>query len=376
MSDPANVISLDAINEKVEYMLPINEVESGAIDQINHVASFDCVKKIAVMPDAHRGYFLIIGGVALVIRFISPSLVGYDIGCGMCFIDTGEKTRHLIKRKNEKVKVMKYILDSVPVGFNQHDQGSSYNRFTSASGDEELTKRIEGKAGYQLGTLGGGNHFIEIGENQIGNVCVTIHSGSRNPGHTIAGYYMEHGHFLDENSAIGRAYIHDMKWAITYAEMNRKIIMYKVLKALGFGIKKLSYSWGQIINENHNTAIKTKEGWLHRKGATPAEKDQLGIIPGNMGDGVAITVGLGNEKYLKSASHGAGRKFSSTHAKQTLSMEVFEKKMKGIVSNGVHEKNLHESPGAYKDFEKVLAYQEGVVVNVVDRIKPLINVKG
>jgi tRNA-splicing ligase RtcB len=296
--------------------------------------------------------------------------------CGMCFIDTGIKTKFLLRDKRERVKVMNYILDSVPVGFNQLSKENVYDKFISASGDKDLTEKVTAKAGYQLGTLGGGNHFIELGENLAGNVCITVHSGSRKPGWTIADYYMKRGDFFDEKSTLGRAYIHDMNWAMNYALNNRRILMVEILLALGLSLNKIKKIVKTMINESHNTATKTKNGWIHRKGATPAEKDQLGIIPGNMGDGVAITIGLGNEKYLSSASHGAGRHFSRAHAKKSLSMDRFTEKMKGIVSNGVRANNLDESPDAYKNFEKVLAYQDGIVVKVIDRIRPLVNIKG
>jgi tRNA-splicing ligase RtcB len=374
--EKSKVISIDSHNGKVVYLLPITDVDSGALDQITDVCSYDFVTKMSIMPDVHQGYFLPIGGVALVEGKISPPMVGYDIGCGMIFLDTGVKTKYLLPDKRERVKIMNYILSDIPVGFNMLPRENVYDKFISASGDKNLTTRVTERAGYQLGTLGGGNHFIELGENQAGNVCITIHSGSRNPGHSIAGFYIEHGDFLNESNSLGRAYIHDMSWALDYALANRQMMMYKVLVALGFNSKIIRKLAKNIVNENHNTATKIKDGWLHRKGATPAEKDQLGIIPGNMGDGVALTMGLGNSKYLDSASHGCGRHHSRNHSKKTLSMDIFKKKMAGIVSNGIKESNLDESPDAYKDFEKVLAYQDGVVVKVVDRIRPLINIKG
>jgi tRNA-splicing ligase RtcB len=130
-----------------------------------------------------------------------------------------------------------------------------------------------------------------------------------------------------------------------------------------------------MINENHNHAIITEDGVLHRKGATPADKGQIGVIPGNMKDGVYVTVGLGNEEYLSSASHGAGRRFSRRKAKETISISDFENDMKGIVCK-VDNGTLDESPSAYKDINMVIERQEGIVIEVVDYLKPLVNIKG
>jgi len=233
----------------------------------------------------------------------------------------------------------------------------------------------------QLGTLGGGNHFIELGKNRVGNLCITIHSGSRNPGHSIATYYMRLSKNIDKNlpngflnldGEIGQAYLKDMEFAQDYALENRKIMMKKVLDILGL-------SWNQykrkMVNENHNHAIVTEDGVLHRKGATPADKGQIGIIPGNMKDGVYVTIGLGNEEYLSSASHGAGRTMSRTKIKEMVTLSDFCDSMVGIIAK-VEKSTIDESCFAYKDLDVVIGMQEGIVIDIVDKVKPLVNVKG
>lgn len=212
-----------------------------------------------------------------------------------------------------------------------------------------------------------------------GKLSITIHSGSRNPGHSVGGFYMQVSRnedkklpngFLDLYGQIGQSYIADMEFMLEYALANRALMMTNVMKILGLRMQDYS-----MINENHNHAITIGADVLHRKGATPADKDQLGVIPGNMRDGVYITRGLGNEEYLSSASHGAGRRLSRTKAKETLSYDTFVSQMEGIVGV-VNKKTLDEAPDAYKDINLVIERQSGVVVDIIDFIKPCINIKG
>ncbi|NPA58125.1 MAG: RtcB family protein [Aquificae bacterium] len=364
--------------EKVKSLIDLQEIEAEALKQIMDVASLDIVKKLAVMPDVHAGYDLCIGGVALVDGHISPSFVGYDIGCGMCFVDTGVKAEEVLRTKKDRERVVGEIYRQIPVGREIRKKPLDYTPFRSASGDKSLEKKVNDKLFHSLGTLGSGNHFIELGENLEGNLCITIHSGSRNIGHTVASFYMKKGRFLPVDSFWGQAYLKDMDFCLNYALDNRLKMMEIILKVLGFtereGKKIIKKT---LINENHNHAVLTEEGVLHRKGATPAEKGQLGVIPANMRDGVYITVGLGNEEYLSSASHGAGRVMSRRKAKETVSLKEFREAMEkaGVVAR-VSEKTIDEAPFVYKDINRVIKAQEGVVIKVVDVVKPLVNVKG
>lgn len=223
-----------------------------------------------------------------------------------------------------------------------------------------------------------GNHFIEIGKNEEGFIGVTIHSGSRNIGHSIATDYIKLAKendtdlpkdFLHLNGKYGQNFLKILNFSSTFALKNREIMMKEVCKILNVEMKKM-------INIHHNHAEVLEDGMvLHRKGATPALKGQLGIIPGSMKSGVYITEGLGNEEYLNSASHGAGRVMSRKKAKKSISLDKFEKDMKGIVAP-VDESRLDEAPDAYKDLEYVISLQKNIVINVVDHIKPKIVVKG
>jgi len=370
--------------KKLKSLIPMEEIEQSAQQQIYANLELDFLKILAIMPDVHMGYTLPIGGVALLDNVISPEYVGYDIGCGMCCVVTDMHKNELGNMRN-KTKIFNDIYNAVPVGVGvPRESGIPNDHFKSSSGDKDLNKKVNFKQYVQMGTLGGGNHFIEIGENRDKNVVVTIHSGSRNIGHSIAQYYMTKSKLEDKDlpngffrldSDMGKAYKADLDFALNYALFNRMFMMTDVLKVLGFAPSIIEYCLRNMINENHNHAIVRDDGVLHRKGATPAEKGTLGVIPGTMKSGVYITKGLGNEEYLCSASHGAGRKMSRTKAKQKINLKDHKHWMDGIVAK-VTKSTIDESHGAYKNLKTVIKAQEGIVMDVVDYVKPLINVKG
>ncbi|RLF56231.1 MAG: RtcB family protein [Thermoplasmata archaeon] len=370
--------------EKLFSLIPIHELEQTAQQQIYEALALDFLIKLAVMPDCHTGYTLPIGGVALLDNVISPEYVGYDIGCGMCYIATKIKAKEFFKQESEKIKLFEHIYKTIPVGFNSRKNGYVYYDFQSASRDKELQKKVDNKLNVQLGTLGGGNHFIEIGENNKGYLTITVHSGSRNIGHSIASYYMKLSKKIDIdlpkgffhlNSESGQQYLKDMNFALEYAIDNRKLMISEILLLLGYNEHEISILvHDHMINENHNHAEVKGTHVLHRKGATPAEKGQIGIIPGNMKTGVYVTEGLGNEKYLNSASHGAGRTMSRKKAKSTIDMKLFKNQMKGIVAK-VDQSTIDEAPDAYKNVYEVIKKQNGIVINIIDHAKPLIKIK-
>ena len=363
-----------SVLDRLFSLIPMEQIEQSAQKQIFDVLRLDCLKSLAVMPDVHAGYDLCIGGVALLDGVISPSFVGYDIGCGMCFIDTGVKSAEMFKGgRGDMEDVQQKILSSVPTGFSSLPSPTEEMVYRHEHLPKNVSGRVKEKSRQQLGTLGGGNHFIEIGENRSGNVCVTIHSGSRNVGHTLGGYYMRQGRMFPLDSELGRSYQADLQFSLEWALENRKQMLVQILKALGLGYKAKKLIAG-MVNENHNHAVVTADGVLHRKGATPADLGQIGIIPANMRDGVYITRGLGNARYLSSASHGCGRRMGRNQAKKSLSLNQFVSQMKEIVSIA-DKTTLDEAPDAYKDINEVLAAQEGVVIEVVDFVRPLINIK-
>lgn len=370
---------------KLKSLLPLEVIEQGAQQQIYSALELPQVKVLAIMPDCHCGYDLPIGAVALVENAISASYVGYDIGCGMCAVDTGITWENIVSAEWDKRKKLHDEIKSViPTGFAKRSKIiCKVPAFKSGSGDKNLNDQVNKNVEHQLGTLGGGNHFIEIGKNRAGNLCVVIHSGSRRCGWDVGNYYMRLANslkikFFDLDGELGQAYLHDMNYFLDWALKNRLIMIEEVLSVLGFSLPDRKHIiTNSLINENHNHAVLTPNGVIHRKGATPADEGQLGVIPGNMRDGTYITRGLGNTEYLSSASHGAGRVLGRKAAKAKLSLEDFEDAMKGHdVYADVSLSTIDESPMAYKDVEQVIGYQDGIVVDVIDHIKPLINIKG
>ena len=356
-------------NDKLKLTIPWEEIDEQAQKKIQSALEIKSLKKLAIMPDVHGFYDLPIGSVALLDGQIWPGAVGYDIGCGMCHINTKTDIRNIPSLEDVFKNVKKYI----PVGFTENDKPrTDVDKFPNASKIAAIQDAVRYKASMQLGTLGGGNHFIEIGLNSLNQIGITIHSGSRRPGWLIADYWMRVSNGpVDINSEIGKAYYTDMQWALNFALMNRKIMMQKCLNALHLG-KIDNY---EMVNENHNHATITKDGVIHRKGATPAEIGQVGIIPINMRDGVYITNGLGNEEYLSSASHGAGRVMSRKKARETFNLEQLENEMCHIITPEL-DNLLDEAPESYKDESYVIGKQKGVTISIRDHFEPVVVLKG
>jgi tRNA-splicing ligase RtcB len=339
------------------------------------------------MPDAHKGYTLPIGSVVKTKDAIVPAYVGYDIGCGMCAIKTTFKKAEVTEYRDD---IFQRIRETVPVGRACHDAPVTLTELERSQMDpSRLTKvgqevYVARNGAVQLGTLGGGNHFIEIGYDKLDKVWVIIHSGSRGFGHGLASHYMKvasssdkarEGHFpLAVGSDQGKAYMNDLSYALDYALLNRKLMIARVLGAMNYYVDGEG-RWDMLINRNHNHAeLLPNMEVIHRKGATHAEDGMMGVIPGNMRDGSFIVRGKGNPESMSSSSHGAGRVLSRSKAKEEVSMEEFKESMDGITAC-VHEGTLDESPMAYKNIFEVME-QQADLVDVVARVKPLINVKG
>jgi tRNA-splicing ligase RtcB len=394
-----------------------DNIEQGALDQFFSAMEQPFSVKGALMPDAHVGYSLPIGAVVATDGKIVPAWVGYDIGCGVCAIPTTFNHEDIIKRGTE---IYQQIYRDIPVGFNVYDQPTKTNinpLNLTELGQRVLTNR---KGFRSLGTLGGGNHFIEVGCDENKTIWIIIHSGSRGVGHGIAGAYMtlasfdptelekefdsthqdllkyrpeiyeshkaqwvekkmgkarpKEGHYaFDVDSDEGRAYINDMNWCLEFALENRTKMLTTIIAAIQlycFG----EGDWDHLINRNHNHATERDGLWIHRKGATHAEEGMMGVIPGNMRDGSFIVRGKGNPESLWSSSHGAGRVLGRKQAKRELKLKDFKNTMLGIVAT-VKESTLDECPAAYKNIFDVMEQQKELV-DVVHIVKPLINIKG
>lgn len=368
-----------SMNINKPYKIFAEVIEQEALNQFESAMQQEFVVKGALMPDAHAGYSLPIGAVVATNGVIVPSWVGYDIGCGMCALPT---TFNADEVKENSSTIFDDIYKVVPVGF-------SHNKVNTQWDHSELPRttrmqEIFDKNGLrQIGTLGGGNHFAEVGADETGKVWVVIHSGSRGIGHAAASHYMRlasgdgkarEGHFgFDVNTSEGESYIADLGFCLEFALENRREIMRRIESVLsstchGYG------EWDLLINRNHNHA-ELKDGlWIHRKGATHAELGMMGVIPGNMRDGSFIVRGKGNSEALWSSSHGAGRVLGRKEAQRTLDMEQFTNTMKGVTAL-VTTETLDESPFAYKNIFDVMQQQTDLV-DVMAHIKPIINIKG
>jgi len=353
-------------------------LEDSAREQFEDAMKQPFVVKGALMPDAHQGYSLPIGAVVATKDVIVPAYIGYDIGCGVCAVPTTFKRADV--EANAKA-IYEMIYKVVPVGFAHNQKDSVWDVTLPCSptlGDIFAKNGLK-----QLCSLGGGNHFIEIGYDESDVIWITVHSGSRGIGHAVATHYMKlasgdgkarEGHFgFDVSSREGRDYITDMNFCLAFALENRIQIANRVARA----IKEFCDGYcepGELINRNHNHA-ELKDGlWIHRKGATHAEAGMMGVIPGNMRDGSFIVRGKGNPDALWSSSHGAGRVKGRKQAQREVKLEDFAETMIGITAN-VGNNTLDESPFAYKNIYDVMKQQSNMV-EVIHHVKPIVNCKG
>jgi tRNA-splicing ligase RtcB len=339
------------------------------------------------MPDCHVGFGMPIGGVLATRDIVIPNAVGVDIGCGMCASQTSltevdETTlRHLVST----------IPAIIPLGFKHHSSDQYWKEFDHAP-DIPIIQQELTSARCQLGTLGGGNHFIEIQKGDDGQIWVMIHSGSRNFGYKAAEHYHRLAReictshntalpsmdlaYLDMQTRKGQEYLEVMRYCCDFALANRQAMMRKVIELLqeNTGAQEL-----QQVNIHHNyAAIEEHYGrpvLVHRKGATRASKGLTGIVPGSMGSPSYIVRGLGNPESFESCAHGAGRRMGRKEAERKLDLAEERHKMTGIVHGLQSKHNLDEAPGAYKDIDEVMQNQSDLV-EILVQLKPLASVKG
>ena len=384
--------------------------EAGAMRQLRNVASLPFVfGHVAGMPDVHWGKGATVGSVIATKAAIVPAAVGVDIGCGMMAVRTSLTADDL---PDSLAAVRAEIERAVPKGFESsqsanHAKGgwavtpnavarAWYDRF-EARWRKIVAKhpKVEGKTSDQLGSMGGGNHFIEICLDEEDRLWVMLHSGSRGTGNRIGTYFIDAAKeaiakerldfhladrdlaFLSEGAQLFDDYIEAMHFAQDYAIANRELMMGRVLGALrkhlpSFKTDKLA------INCHHNYAVQEthfgERVWVTRKGAVRAGKGELGIIPGSMGTGSFIVEGLGNDESFCSCSHGAGRLMSRGEAKRRITLAQHEAAMRGIEAR-LDEGVLDESPAAYKDIGAVMDAQTDLVT-IRHRLRQIVNVKG
>ncbi len=387
--------------EKKPIKLWLDDLETGALEQARHLANLPfAFRHIALMPDAHQGYGMPIGGVLATQGVVIPNAVGVDIGCGMCAVQTSLQQ---IDQDTLK-KIMGEIRKRVPVGFNHHNKAQDESFMPDGYGDclEELRiVRKEYQAALkQLGTLGGGNHFIEIQQGSDGFVWLMVHSGSRNIGYQVAHHYNKlaialnrkwHSTvpekwqlaFLPLDSRKGQDYLQEMQFCVDFALANRRLMMERVqdvfVEVLGEIAGEIQFA--EMINIAHNYAAMEhhfkKDVMIHRKGATKAAVDQLGIIPGSQGTASYIVKGKGEAESFMSCSHGAGRKMGRKQAQRELDLAAEKERLDAIgVIHGIrNSKDLDEAPGAYKDISQVMENQKDLV-DIQVELRPLAVIKG
>lgn len=397
-----SISTLKGKNVPVKLWTELNSVESQALDQLKNIAALPWVfKHVAVMADVHYGKGATVGSVIAMKGAISPAAVGVDIGCGMGAVKTNLKASDL----PESLKEIRFdIEDQIPVGFNSHPElkkgfkgrdgmqldKAIKNLFDQWEDLDEVATGLKGKALTQLGTLGGGNHFIELCLDTEDNVWMMLHSGSRNIGKTLAEVHMGRAKRLTHNKGLPDpdlsvflaktpemdAYRRDLFWAQQYAYLNRQVMfeIYKSIMLKHFEHVKFEPA---ILCHHNYVSEETHFGEnliVTRKGAISAKLGQMGIIPGSMGTKSYIVSGLANEESFCSASHGAGRVLSRGAAKRAFTIEDLEEQTKGIECRK-DEGVIDEIPGAYKDIDKVMENQKDLV-KIEATLRQVLCVKG
>lgn len=383
--------------EKIPIKMWLQNIEDGAINQAKNLANLPfAFKSICLMPDAHVGYGMPIGGVLATKGVVIPNAVGVDIGCGMCAIKTNIHIEMLDVAKTKKI--LSQIREIVPLGFEHHKEKQDENLLPQGFDIDNMhiVKQQYQSALKQLGTLGGGNHFIELQKDNDGFVWIMIHSGSRNIGLKVAEFYNNKAKklnqlwqssippkadlaFLPIETEEAKNYFNEMKYCVAFAFASRSLMMSRIIEILNINFNSLITE--PLINIAHNYAA-----WehhfgenviVHRKGATSAKEEEIGIIPGSQGTKSYIVEGLGNPESFMSCSHGAGRIMSRSQAIKNLSVEEEAKKLDdlGIIHAIRSKSDLEEAASAYKDIAEVMNYQKDLV-KIKYELSPLAVVKG
>lgn len=375
----------------IKFWLAEDQVEEGALKQARNIANLPfAFHHVAIMPDTHQGYGMPIGAILATTGAIIPNAVGVDIGCGMCSL----RTNLTDIKKSELKEIMSIIRKTVPVGFNHHKERQDESLMPERSADLPIVEQEYQSALYQIGTLGGGNHFIEIQKGSDGYIWIMIHSGSRNIGFTVANHYNNIAKeknrklgekvpkdlaYLSEDSEYYNLYWNEMNYCIDFALANRKLMMERV--KLAFEEIQLGVKFDDFINKPHNFATKEEhfgeQVIIHRKGATRARKGEWGMIPGSQGTRSYLVKGKGNPDAFESCSHGAGRLMSRAQARKTLDIKTETKMLteQGILHAIRHRNDLDEAPSSYKNIDDVMANQKSLV-DVQITLQPLAVIKG
>lgn len=407
-----NVIKGDLVD--VKMWTKFVPVESGAIDQLRSITKLPFVfKHVAAMPDVHVGTGSTVGTVMATRSAVIPAAVGVDIGCGMIACRISLRAEDLPDNLH---RLRTEIENMVPVGFDEHTTdrlngkghqetrtviNNQFKQLKKGLDDicakhpaiDKMVKDAEQKAHRQLGSLGGGNHFIELCLDENNDVWIMLHSGSRGIGNAIGRYFIELAQkdmeaskiqlpnkdlaYLMEGSQYYDDYIEAVSWAQEYAKRNRDVMLELVITAMTRYLPKFKVT-KEAVNSHHNyVSEETHFGEkliITRKGAVNAHKGVLGIIPGSMGAKSFIVEGLGNAESFCSCSHGAGRVMSRSAAKKKITLDDHIKATEGVECRK-DEGMIDESPSAYKDIDAVMNSQTDLV-RIVHTLKQVLCVKG
>ncbi len=375
----------------VPVKLWLDEPEQEAMKQAENIAILPFTYKwVALMPDTHKGYGVPIGGVFAALNAVVPNAVGVDIGCGMSSVKTSLTgiERGALKR------IVNRIRKEIPVGFQHHKSPVYWEGFERSPEIAIVTKLLD-SARYQLGTLGGGNHFIEIQKGSDSHIWIMVHSGSRNFGYRIAKHFYKKAlsmcdkervslpdknlAFFSLDSKAAEEYLSAMEFALDFAKASRFYMMERVKNILTEETGGVEFSEGIDIHHNY-AALETHYGEsvvVHRKGATSAREGEKGIIPGSQGANSYIVTGKGNPESFMSCSHGAGRQMGRRQAQKVLNLEKEKDFLdsRGIIHSIKGKKDLDEASGAYKNITEVMENQSDLV-DINTELSPLAVVKG
>lgn len=375
-----------------------DNVEDSAMQQIENLTTLPFLyHHLAIMPDVHTGKGMPIGGVLALDGAVIPNAVGVDIGCGMCAVKTTWKACDIPTDVLRK-QIMRGIRKRIPLGMNHHKVKQDACYLPTGHDIDQMTivKARQESILKEVGTLGGGNHFIELQKDEDGYLWIMIHSGSRNLGQRVGAYYNDMARELNKrwhsmvSPKINLAFLpvgteefgmywNEMKYCVDFALCNRSLMMNRIEEVIADALPGIEFE--PMINIAHNYAAHEhhygKDVFVHRKGATLAREGVVGIIPGSQGTASYIVEGLGNPESFCSCSHGAGRVLSRTAAIRTLDMatEVAQLEAKGIVHAIRCQDDMQEASGAYKDIEEVIA-NELDLVKVKTRLLPIAVIKG
>jgi tRNA-splicing ligase RtcB len=341
------------------------------------------VCRVALMPDVHLAKDVCVGAVVATKQLIYPAAVGSDIGCGMAALAFDAEAT-LIDKERPAAQILAGLYERVPSNKHPKPRELPASLQDRSLSEPRLQKTAERDGRVQLGTLGRGNHFLDLQADQAGRLWVMIHSGSRAVGQAISEHSLKHARgrglvSLESGAQAGHAYLNDAEWARTYARENRLAMLCAVEQLLQV-LFRIEADWKTLIHCDHNhVSRETLDGicyWIHRKGAQSAAADEAGVIPGSMGSISFHTAGRGCSDSLLSCSHGAGRQLSRTEARQRVSLASLTKQMGQVwFDHRRAEKLRDEAPAAYKDIRQVMRAQRELV-RIERELRPLLSYKG